>query len=172
MNKISPINNKTEESHDNKVKKKSKFKKFLSSSMAVMVLSVGLAAPMTLRGEETEYDKKVKRVVNLMEKEIEKNNQKIEDNNKKIEDNNKKIEENNKEIEKSKKVLEEAKKEEMEARKELKKNCISLEKWLVQVKNHCSNNECTTEQKKTILEKDKEYSRNCEELLVTLEKGN
>jgi TolA-binding protein len=179
MNKISLINNKTEESHDNKVKKKSKFKKFLSSSMAVMVLSVGLAAPMTLRADDTDK-KEIKtvqdaneRLVDGMKKIKKKAEKKLEEVREEIKEIDKKIEQNNKEIEESKKREMEAKKQEMEARKQIEENnrkfCSKLETIIPAMKNYCSKNKCSEEQNKKMSEAQKDYKERCEKLVTKRE---
>ena len=167
MNKTTQIKSEESQINVNKNQRKSKFNKFFSTVTAVMIASSIALGPMTLRGEETGDG--IKKYTEMKKEELK---EKIKENDKKIEEAKKKIEEANKKIEENNKAIEEAKKQEMEARNKLKKDCIDLEKWLVQVKNHCSKNECTTDQKKIIVEKDKEYSRNCEELLVTVDKGN
>jgi TolA-binding protein len=162
MNKISLIkNNKTEESHDNQVKKKSKFKKFLSSSMAVMVLTVGLSSPMTLRADDSQ-----ERVKKRIDKTIELIDEKIEEKDKRIEKNNEIIEKADKEIERNKKIVEEAKKEEMEARNKL---CKGLEEQIPQMKDYCSKNKCDENQKSILKRSLNTYKEKCETLVVKSE---
>jgi TolA-binding protein len=169
MNKISLIkNNKTEESHDNQVKKKSKFKKFLSSSMAVMVLTVGLSSPMTLRADDSQerVKKRIDKTIELIDEKIEENNKIVEEKNKRIEKNNEIIEKADKEIERNKKIVEEAKKEEMEARNKL---CKGLEEQIPQMKDYCSKNKCDENQKSILKRSLNTYKEKCETLVVKSE---
>jgi hypothetical protein len=161
-----------------------------------MIASSIMLSPMTLRGEETETKKDIKKAVQLMEKEIEKNNKKIEENNKENEKSKEKIKEADKriqladerikeadeniqnaekEIDKNKKILEEAKREEMEAKRQemeankelnkIKEKCNIYLDWLIKVKKHCSEKECSDELKNKIVKSEKEYNKECSELM-------
>lgn len=144
MNKISLINNKTKES--NNKRKKNKFKKFLSSSMAVMVLSVGLAAPMTLRGEETE---KKTHTINDVKEKLDRIEEKLD---------------------KTIKMVEEKKAEELKKIEEAKiEYCSNLEKNIPLMRDYCSKNKCDEEQNKILTSSLKDYKELCEKLVTKKE---
>jgi chromosome segregation ATPase len=208
MNKPTQIKSEESQINVNKNQRKSKFNKFFSTVTAVMIASSIAIGPMTLRGEETETKKDIKKAVQLMEKEIEKNNKKIEENNKENEKSKEKIKEADrtikeaderiqladerikeadeniqkadKEIDKNNKILEEAKREEMEAKRQemeadkelnkIKEKCNIYLDWLIKVKKHCSEKECSDELKNKIVKSEKEYNKECSELMASTSK--
>jgi hypothetical protein len=135
------------------MKELSKFTKFLSSLIAVMVLSVGLAAPMILRADDNNKELIKKTKAALLEEK--------ERNDRKIKEADETIKKADEEIAKAKKKIEEA-----------KKLCLNLNNWLIKAEEYCSKNKCSEEDNKIVNEKKKEYQENCSELMppVTEEK--
>ena len=90
------------------------------------------------------------------------------------------IQKADKEIDKNNKILEEAKREEMEAKRQemeadkelnkIKEKCNIYLDWLIKVKKHCSEKECSDELKNKIVKSEKEYNKECSELMASTSK--
>jgi septal ring factor EnvC (AmiA/AmiB activator) len=164
-----------------------KFNNIFSTAIAVMIASSIALGPMTLRGEETETKKDIKKAVQLMEKEIEKNNKKIEKNNKENEKSKEKIKEADRtikeaderiqladerikkadeNIQKAEKEIDKNNKAIEEENKKLLKKCNNLKNDIVEADKYCKKNTCSKEDLKLIGESKELYKTECEKLVV------